>query len=544
MTLVLAKPSGGGSLDQNLWETIISDSGSVAANTPTDSLTIAGGTNASTSISGDTLTIDVPLGAGLDFGTSGQIPFMQADGLNFDYSANLVFDAPNNRLGIGTNTPIKELHVEGEIIINSFDRNNPFTLLQMSKTANFGGQYMTVFSNTSSQYPFLQFQKSHNNTLGTLTTTLDGEALAVFFAVGVNSSNQFRTGAGWRIFQDGTAGALVPTRMQFEVATSTAGLIPLTIRSTGNIGIMNTVPASRLEIKGAGTTSTTSSLNVTDSAGTSLLFVRDDGKVGIGTNNPSVELDIVKNQNALTVSNIKNSTTGTASRAAITVTSDGTGTLNFQALSTAFTPNGMLAPDTAVFQSTMDNGLNIGTFSAGANKQLSFWTVGVERMKILSTGEVGIGTTSPSATLDLVGTLQYVDGNEAANSILTGDAAGDAVWNDTPTLAGITISGRFHSAAPTSVASADEITLGDSNSFDITGTTTINHINNTDWSEGDKIRLFFSTSLTVTHDAATPTGTEASMKLAGSVDFSATAGDNLSLEFHGGFFEETSRTAI
>lgn len=49
--------ASGGGLDQNLWETITSDSGSTTANTITDTLTIAGGTNVTTAISGDTLTI-------------------------------------------------------------------------------------------------------------------------------------------------------------------------------------------------------------------------------------------------------------------------------------------------------------------------------------------------------------------------------------------------------------------------------------------------------------------------------------------------------
>ncbi len=43
--------------DQNLWATISSDSGSTVASTTTDTLTIAGGDDIETSISGDTLTI-------------------------------------------------------------------------------------------------------------------------------------------------------------------------------------------------------------------------------------------------------------------------------------------------------------------------------------------------------------------------------------------------------------------------------------------------------------------------------------------------------
>jgi len=46
------------SVTQNLWETIASDSGNTTANSPTDTLTIAGGIGISTTISGDTLTIN------------------------------------------------------------------------------------------------------------------------------------------------------------------------------------------------------------------------------------------------------------------------------------------------------------------------------------------------------------------------------------------------------------------------------------------------------------------------------------------------------
>ena len=50
--------ASGGDPDQNLWETITADSGSVSANTTTDTLTIAGGTDITTAISGDTVTVN------------------------------------------------------------------------------------------------------------------------------------------------------------------------------------------------------------------------------------------------------------------------------------------------------------------------------------------------------------------------------------------------------------------------------------------------------------------------------------------------------
>tara|TARA_B100001013_G_scaffold100087_3_gene56415 strand:- start:14053 stop:17604 length:3552 start_codon:yes stop_codon:yes gene_type:complete len=55
-TLTIAYTGSSGS-NQNLWYTIDSDSGSTTANSTTDTLSIAGGTSIGTSVSGDTLTI-------------------------------------------------------------------------------------------------------------------------------------------------------------------------------------------------------------------------------------------------------------------------------------------------------------------------------------------------------------------------------------------------------------------------------------------------------------------------------------------------------
>jgi len=37
-------------------------------------------------------------------------------------------------------------------------------------------------------------------------------------------------------------------------------------------------------------------------------------------------------------------------------------------------------------------------------------------------GNSGFGTVTPSSTVDIVGSLQYVDGNEGLNKVLTSDA--------------------------------------------------------------------------------------------------------------------------
>lgn len=55
-------------------------------------------------------------------------------------------------------------------------------------------------------------------------------------------------------------------------------------------------------------------------------------------------------------------------------------------------------------------------------------SVFVRGTTLLNVGNVGIGTLTPSATLDLVGTLQYVDGNQSNGFVLTSDASGNATW--------------------------------------------------------------------------------------------------------------------
>ncbi len=64
------------------------------------------------------------------------------------------------------------------------------------------------------------------------------------------------------------------------------------INNGGNFGIGKPNPTATLDVCGAGDTSGTIGLSVTNSASTSMLLVRDDGNVGIGTSSPTATLDI------------------------------------------------------------------------------------------------------------------------------------------------------------------------------------------------------------------------------------------------------------
>lgn len=76
------------------------------------------------------------------------------------------------------------------------------------------------------------------------------------------------------------------------------------------------------------------------------------------------------------------------------------------------------------------------------NVGLSFYVHGgpintepmVEGMRLTHNRRLGINNNNPSANLDVIGTLQYEDGNEAVGYVLASDATGNAAWTDPNTL--------------------------------------------------------------------------------------------------------------
>lgn len=94
------------------------------------------------------------------------------------------------------------------------------------------------------------------------------------------------------------------------------------IKYDGKMGLGTTSPTSKLYIKGAGNSATTSSLNVTNIGSSSLLFVRDDGYIGLGTTSPSQKLEIYHND--ATGGIALNRASGTSSKSEIKFSKTGT----------------------------------------------------------------------------------------------------------------------------------------------------------------------------------------------------------------------------
>jgi hypothetical protein len=214
--------------------------------------------------------------------------------------------------------------------------------------------------------------------------------------------------------------------------------------NSGNVGIGTSVPATQLHVKSAGNVGGTFSSvlfaqnntgfqdglrvqvkdNITDlgadyagtnhdanltfstrasgAALTERMRINQNGSIGIGTTSPSERLQIYHNQNATSGIHISSLATG----------------------------------------STNTDGLFIGTDAGGTaiidqreNSSLVFKTNGTAQMRINPSGNLGIGTTSPGAKLEVIGQVKITGGSPGLGKVLTSDATGLATW-ESPTQTG------------------------------------------------------------------------------------------------------------
>jgi hypothetical protein len=195
----------------------------------------------------------------------------------------------------------------------------------------------------------------------------------------------------------------------------------------GNVGIGTTAPTFKLDINGnlrvttgittgniyaSGTSTLTNisssnqttailnaSIGITTASiyannGTFGAIITTSGNVGIGTSSPSQVLDILTNSNEELGMGLSNSNTGGNSR------------INFN----MYVGHNTSGNAGQIYASTSDPTFTIRTYSAntsgislltGGAAPIKFNIQNTERMRINTSGNVGIGTTSPSYTLDI-----------------------------------------------------------------------------------------------------------------------------------------------
>lgn len=307
----------------------------------------------------------------------------------------------NGNVGIGTSTPTAKLEVAGDAKINGITvgrggSNNPLNtaigpnVLINNTTGedNTGLGKNSLSSNTSGRY---------NTALGTdvmtYSTTGEGNTGVGSVVLFGNSSGNNNSAFGRGSLIGNTTGSDNCGFGFFSLANNITG------SQNSAFGIGADVASGNL------TNATAIGANAVVSASNSVVL-GNNANVGIGTSAPLSTLDVRSNSNP-----------------AITV-----GTPSLQGGSIFFgNPNHGISRNSF---GVSGNILNI--FTLGNPSDIIFSNGGdaspTERMRINTSGLVGIGTSAPAARLDVAGNIKIADGTQGAGKVLTSDANGLASW--------------------------------------------------------------------------------------------------------------------
>ena len=154
-----------------------------------------------------------------------------------------------------------------------------------------------------------------------------------------------------------------------------------------------------------------------------VMTIETDGKVGIGTTTPDKALNI----------------TGSGPKSTLKITDDGTGSAAAEMY--IGTNDGW-----SLYNDRSTKSFNIRETETGGT------LVNTDRLTIQQGGNIGIGTTSPTADLEVNGVVKITGGSPGAGKVLTSDAGGTASWQ-TPTGGTGGTGGTETSATPTAETS-------------------------------------------------------------------------------------------
>ena len=286
-------------------------------------------------------------------------------------------------LDLGTNTVLwKDLYLSGtaNVGVNSvFGVNRvgigtatPTTILDVVGASKFSGN-LTVDTDTffvdstnnrvgiGTTTPTFTLDVAGRLGLGNITTTFSMATQATIYgSVNNGTAYPFNLG-GHLVFEPRRSGGTCDS-----VFIGSAGVVAV-VTAGGNLGIGTTTPTTALDVVGAGKFS--SNLTVD----TNTLYVdATNHMVGIGTSSPTRFVHI--NTNSTSIPLLVQAPSTTTSRMAFA-----------------------------------DSGTSVTTAQAFGSQgnDLVWYTNTSERMRIASSGNVGIGTISPSTTLDVVGAGKF-----------------------------------------------------------------------------------------------------------------------------------------